>query len=81
MSKRKIYKTGLYAIVAVVLVLLMVMNVTRSLEHIDMLVSVCAGVLVIWILSFAVLAYRSKAGTGGKTTKAHDGGQDVHNAE
>lgn len=55
MSRKSVYKAGLYAIIGAVLAVLLAMNVTRSYKMLD--VTVLAGVLLLalWIIGFAIM--------------------------
>lgn len=81
MSRTTVYKIGLYVIVAVVLVVLFLMNATRSMQHVNLVVEIGAAVLVIWVLLFAILGLRSKALSRSKTTQVKHGNQSAQNPD
>lgn len=61
MSRKIVYKAGLYTIIAIVFALLLVMNVTRSYQMPDAILFIGILILAIWIIVFAIMGYRSKA--------------------
>lgn len=56
----KVYKMGLYAIIGVVLTVLLVMNVTRSYQMLDVTLLIGGILLSLWIFGFAIIRFRSK---------------------
>jgi ABC-type nickel/cobalt efflux system permease component RcnA len=81
MSRTTVYKIGLYVIVAVVLLVLFLMNATRSMQHVNLVVEIGAAVLVIWVLLFAILGLWSKALSRSKTTQVKHGNQSAQNPD
>ena len=63
MTRMKVYKMGLYAIIGVVLTVLLVMNVTRSYQMLDVTLLIGGILLSLWIFGFAIIRFRSEENT------------------